>query len=164
MINANPVTGFQIAETGLVSDNTLIGFYLVYAVIAVALVIFLARTLSAYGGVFLRNVFESDEVAEAVNKLLVVGFYLLNLGYALMIYRLQANYDSLVHAFNDLVVRLGILLLSLGVIHLVNIAIFWQIRRSAAEKPTGTQMLAERLAAKVETSPTPRPPARPAMP
>ncbi len=148
MFTPTLVNGFQAANPAAVGDSTLIGFYLVYAAVAVGLVVFLARTLSAYGGIFLRNVFEDDEVAQAVNKLLVIGFYLLNLGYALMIYRLQSDYGSVVTAFNDLVSRLGILLLSLGVIHLLNITVFWKIRGAATPKATGTEMLSERLAAK----------------
>ncbi|MFW2383649.1 MAG: hypothetical protein ACN4GZ_18000, partial [Acidimicrobiales bacterium] len=67
-----------------VADTTAIGFYLVYAVVAVGLVVYLARTLSRNGGLFLKNVFTDEEgLAGAVNQLLVVGFYLLNLGYAL---------------------------------------------------------------------------------
>lgn len=110
-----------------VTETTAIGFYLVYATIAVGLVVFLARTLHRYGKVFLREAFEPD-LADAVNQLLVIGFYLLNLGYALLVFQVHEGQQSLIAAFNELVVRLGLLLLSLGVIHLVNMGIFWRIR------------------------------------
>lgn len=137
-----------------VSESTAIGLYGVYAVVAVSLVMFLARTLSRNGAIFLKDVFDEEQqgLAVAVNQLLVVGFYLLNLGYALLIYRLQAQYESLIFAFNELVVRLGILMLSLGVIHLINMYIFWRIR-NAYSKPTGVQALKARL----EASPPPAP-------
>ncbi len=111
-----------------VAETTAIGFYLVYAVIAVGLVVWLARTLNRNGGVFLRDVFEDQDMAGAVNSLLVVGFYLLNLGYALLLYRLDPFYENNVAAFNDLVYRIGILVVSLGVIHLFNMMVFWRIR------------------------------------
>lgn len=109
-------------------DTTVIGFYIVYAVVAVGLVIFLARTLQRNGATFLRDVFDQPDLASAVNQLLVIGFYLLNLGYAFLIYQLQPSYDSLIQAFNELSAKLGLLLLSLGVIHLLNMLVFWRIR------------------------------------
>lgn len=124
-----------------VSDQLAIGFYGGYALVAVALVIWLARTLQRNGEIFLANVFDDDGMAQAVNRLLVVGFYLLNLGYALLLYEVSAAAE-LTDAFNGLVERLGLLLLSLGVIHLLNMAVFWRIRthndRSAARRAAGT--------------------------
>lgn len=118
-----------------VSEATAIGFYLVYAFIAVGLVAFLAHTLSRNGRVFLEETFERPELAASVNQLLVIGFYLLNLGYALMVYQLHTSYGSLIDAFNHLVGRTALLLVSLGVIHLVNMWIFWRIRiRATAER------------------------------
>lgn len=114
-------------EATVVGDQLAIGFYGAYALIAVALVVWLARTLQRNGEVFLENVFDDDGMARAVNQLLVVGFYLLNLGYALLLYKVGAAV-ALTEAFNGLVERIGTLLLSLGVIHLVNMAIFWRIR------------------------------------
>lgn len=116
------------AMVAAVSEVTVIGFYSAYAITAVTLVVFLARTLYRNGQLFLESSFDEPELASAVNQLLVVGFYLLNLGYALLVYQLQPSYDSLTVAFNELVVRLGVLLLSLGVIHLLNMAVFWRIR------------------------------------
>jgi hypothetical protein len=56
--------------------------YVLYLAIAVPLTVFVARTLSRHGALFLRDVFRGNEqLADTVNHLLVVGFYLLNLGY-----------------------------------------------------------------------------------
>ncbi len=111
-----------------VSDTTVIGFYLVYAAAAIGLVVFLARTLHRNGATFLTDVFDQPDLAGAVNQLLVIGFYLLNLGYAFLIYQVRPDYASVIEAFNQLTVRLGLLLLSLGVIHLLNMYVFWRIR------------------------------------
>ncbi len=111
-----------------VSEMTVINFYLAYTVTAVSLVVFLARTLNRNGKVFLEDSFDQKELAHSVNQLLVVGFYLLNLGYALLVYQLKPSYETLTLAFNELVVKIGILLLSLGVIHMLNMFVFWRIR------------------------------------
>ncbi len=123
----------SIGAVGLaaeVSEPTAIGFYLIYAFTAISLVVFLARTLYRNGRIFLEEAFDEPELAHSVNQLLVIGFYLLNLGYALLVYQLQPSYDTLTVAFNELVVKLGILLLSLGVIHMANMFVFWRIRTS----------------------------------
>lgn len=128
-----------------VAESTTIGFYLVYAAIAVGLVVWLARTLHKNGAVFLRDVFDDNEMAGAVNHLLVVGFYLLNMGYALLLYKLDSNYSDNIDAFNDLVSRIGTLVVSLGVIHLFNMLVFWRIRnhksRSIVPTPTPTMYM-----------------------
>ncbi len=130
-VMASAVEGVAGSQTLLaVSERTVINFYLIYAVTAVGLVVFLARTLQRNGRVFLEDAFDEPQLAGAINQLLVVGFYLLNLGYALLVYQIQPSYESLTLAFNELVVRIGVLLLSLGVIHLFNMLVFWKIRTS----------------------------------
>ncbi|MDA3039450.1 MAG: hypothetical protein O3C27_07935 [Actinomycetota bacterium] len=117
------------------SDRTLIGFYLIYATTALGIVVWLARTLFNNGQLFLRDVFDNEELGLSVNRLLVIGFYLLNLGYALLIYRLDSSYRGLVEAFSDLIRHLALLLLSLGVIYLFNMLIFWRIRTHRDRHP-----------------------------
>lgn len=88
----------------------------------------LARTLHAHGAVFFAGVFDDrHDMAAAVNRLLVVGFYMLNLGYAFMLFRTN-DAATAVEAAETLITKLGVLLLSLGVIHFVNLAVFWKIR------------------------------------
>lgn len=115
------------AEPTVVTDQLAVAFYGGYAVLAVALVVWLARTLQRNGEIFLENVFDDEGMAGAINRLLVVGFYLLNLGYALLLYKVSEA-TALTEAFNGLVERVGLLVLSLGVIHLLNMGIFWRIR------------------------------------
>ena len=65
------------------ATDHLLSVYLVYISASIGLTIWLARTLFKNGEVFLEEVFaDNPRMASAVNRLLVVGFYLLNLGYA----------------------------------------------------------------------------------
>lgn len=109
----------------------LVPVYAAYGVIAVGVVIYLARTLFRNGAVFLADVFpDKPELAGAVNRLLVVGFYLLNLGYAFLL--LQANSaPDVLTAVEVLARKLGILLVSLGGLHFLNMYVFYRIRRRA---------------------------------
>lgn len=143
-------------QTPQLAERTAIGFYLVYAAIAVALVVYLARTLRRNGAIFLVDVFDDDNLAGAVNHLLVIGFYLLNLGYAFLLFQLQPSYGSMTLAFNELTVKVGVLLFSLGVIHLVNMFIFWRIRTHQERK-----FSAANAPRPVFNPPPPRPQAKP---
>src|SRR5262245_19247856 len=105
-----------------------------YAAIAVFLTIWLARQLSRHGLVFLRTVFEGrDDLAAAINQLLVIRFYLVNLGWALLVLRAdELHTATATDAAAMLVNRLGVLLLLLGLAHLFNLYVFHRVRRSAA--------------------------------
>lgn len=109
----------------------LVPVYAAYALITVSLTVWLARTLFKNGAVFLEDVFKDEpRMAEAVNRLLVVGFYLFNLGYAALIMKAERG-DTVIQAVEVLAWKLGALLLSLGAMHFTNLYIFYRIRRRA---------------------------------
>lgn len=108
-----------------------IAIYTIYAAVAIAMTALLARTLFKAGGVFLDDVFDGNQrLAQAVNRLLVVGFYMLNLGYGLFLLRAEPQ-ETAFDAVAYLVNRLAILLVTLGLIHFVNVFVFWKIRHRA---------------------------------
>lgn len=107
--------------------------YVAYAAIALVLTVYLARTLATHGGVFLESVFADEpRLATAVNRLLVVGFYLVNLGWALMMLRAAAA-DSVSVALETLARKLGILLLVLAAMHFFNLLVFHWLRTRARD-------------------------------
>ncbi|MGH8931647.1 MAG: hypothetical protein ACRDZO_13740 [Egibacteraceae bacterium] len=110
----------------------LVVVYLIYVGSSVGLSLWLARMLSRNGAAFLEDVFrDRPELAGAVNRLLVAGFSMLNLGYAFIILRAEPAAGP-VEALEILAHKLGSLLLSLAVLHFVNLLIFSRIRRRAA--------------------------------
>jgi hypothetical protein len=111
-----------------VNDRYLIFVYATYATCAVGLTAWLARTLYRDGAVFLEEVFDRPEVAVAVYRLLVTGFFMINLGYAMFLLKSNAA-PTATRAVEVLVQKLGILLLSLAAVHFVNVAVFWRLRR-----------------------------------
>ena len=105
--------------------------YAVYAASSIGLTVWIARTLFKHGAVFLEDVFaDNTRLAEAVNRLLVVGFYLVNLGYASLILRGDRPVDA-VAVVELLSTKMGVLLLSLGAMHFGNLYVFHRIRRRA---------------------------------
>ncbi|HMF43163.1 MAG TPA: hypothetical protein VKQ32_20970 [Polyangia bacterium] len=125
--------------------NNLQSVYLVYVCASIGLTIWLARTLFKNGEVFLEDVFaDNPRMAGAVNRLLVVGFYLLNLGYAFVTLRADREVTTHAEGIETLAVKLGSLLLVLGALHMGNLYLFHRIRRRSqirlAPPPVWPQM------------------------
>jgi hypothetical protein len=110
--------------------------YSLYLAISVSLTVGAGLVLSRSGQVFLRDVFGGDEaLAKAVNRLLVVGFYLLMLGFVVLAMRPSGQITGVRQAAGLLSVKVGEVLLVLGALHLANFAIFRRIRRRPATAP-----------------------------
>ena len=106
--------------------------YLIYLTISVALTIWVARTLHKNGRVFLVDVFHGNEaLADSVNHLLVVGFYLINFGYVSLALKLGYLVTSAQEGIEALSVKVGMVLIVLGGMHFFNLFVFSRIRRRA---------------------------------
>jgi len=127
--------------------------YAAYAAISVALTVFLARTLSVNGRIFLAKVFADDaSFGDAVNRLLVVGFYLVNFGYACL-HLVGGRADTVRAAIETLAGKLGWLLLALAVMHFANLWVFNRIRRGARPKEIPAPITAHGWVAQANTAP-----------
>jgi hypothetical protein len=110
--------------------DTTVTTYLAYLAVAIPLTVWVASTLSSNGRVFLVDVFAgNDDLADAVNKLLVVGFYLVNLGFVTLYLRVDEVIADSRTVFEVLSVKLGVVMLTLGVLHFLNVYVFNVIRR-----------------------------------
>jgi hypothetical protein len=106
--------------------------YLIYVAISVGLTIWVAHTLFKNGRVFLVDVFRGNvALADSVNHLLVVGFYLVNLGFVCMNLRLDTPVLDPVHAIESLAKKVGFVLFVLGGMHFLNMYVFHRVRRGA---------------------------------
>lgn len=113
-------------------DHTVIA-YLLYLAIAVPLTVFVARTLHRHGALFLREVFRGNEqLASAVNHLLVVGFYLLNLGYVSLYLRANESITDAEGVVEMVSRKVGVVAIVLGAVHLGNVFVLNRLRRNAA--------------------------------
>ena len=107
--------------------------YLIYLAISIALTIWVARTLHKNGRVFLVDVFHGNEaLADSVNHLLVVGFYLINFGYVSMALKLGYEVNDAQEGIEALSVKVGMVLIVLGAMHFFNLYIFSRMRRRKA--------------------------------
>lgn len=116
-------------KKGEAMDRTVIA-YVIYLVVSIALTIWVARTLSHHGRIFLADVLHGNEkLADAVNHLLVVGFYLVNLGFVALYLSDDDTVLDTRGVFEALSTKLGVVLLVLGVMHLGNVYVLNKIRR-----------------------------------
>lgn len=106
--------------------------YTIYLIISIGMTIWVARTLSTNGLVFLVDSFGGNErLAHSVNHMLVVGFYLINLGYILL--ALQSD-DVIVtprDAIEFMSQKIGLVLLVIGVLHFINVFVIAKWRNRA---------------------------------
>jgi hypothetical protein len=100
-----------------------------YLVISIGLTAWVARTLFRNGQVFLDDALGSERLARSVNHLLVVGFCLLNLGYATVAIRVANEVSGPSSAIETLSVKIGLVLLVLGGVHFANLYVLSRFRR-----------------------------------
>jgi uncharacterized BrkB/YihY/UPF0761 family membrane protein len=109
--------------------------YLTYLALSIALTVWVARTLFKNGRVFLVDVFHGNEpLADAVNHLLVVGFYLIVLGYVSLMLKIGTAVTSTQQSIEALSGKIGLVLLVLGAMHFFNMIVLSRVRRMATEE------------------------------
>jgi hypothetical protein len=107
--------------------------YFSYLAISVALTIWVARTLQRSGRVFLLDAFHGNaELADSVNQLLVVGFYLINVGYIALALKTTDPLASLREVIELESGKIGVVLLILGAMHFFNMFVLARMRRRGA--------------------------------
>jgi hypothetical protein len=108
--------------------------YLSYLAISIALTVWVARTLHRSGRIFLVDAFHGNEaLADSVNHLLVVGFYLINVGYIALALKTTdslANFREMIELESG---KIGVVLLILGAMHFFNMFVLARMRRRSTQ-------------------------------
>jgi hypothetical protein len=103
--------------------------YAIYIAISLAMTVWVARTLHSNGRIFLIDAFRGNEaLADAVNHLLVVGFYLVNLGFILLALKTGYAMSNLRAVLEVESWKLGVVVTILGIMHVLNIVILSLMR------------------------------------
>lgn len=110
--------------------NHTVAAYLIYLPVSIAMTVWVARTLHRNGRVFLVQAFHGrEDMADSVNHLLVVGFYLINLGFITFALRYGTKPTGWQETIEFLSTKLGVVLLVLGAMHFFNMFNFDKMRR-----------------------------------
>lgn len=104
--------------------------YLIYLPIVIALTIYVSKVLFKNGKAYMMNIFKGkEEIAIATNKLFEIGFYLINIGWALLILKIsyygqnEMNYQTLIEILSK---KLGGFSIYLGVMLFLNLLLFFR--------------------------------------
>jgi hypothetical protein len=103
--------------------------YFSYLAISIAVTVWVARTLHSSGRVFLVDAFHgNEELADSVNRLLVVGFYLVNVGYIALALTTSNPLNNVRQVIELESTKIGVVLLILGIVHFFNILVLAKMR------------------------------------
>lgn len=106
--------------------------YVIYIVLSIGITIWVAQTLFKNGRIFVIDAFAGNEqMADAVNHLLLVGFYLVNVGFVALFMRFGAKPENVTQVFEFVATKVGIVLFFLGIAHFFNIFNFSRIRKKS---------------------------------
>jgi hypothetical protein len=108
--------------------------YPIYIAVSVFLTVWVGNTLYRNGRPFLVSVLKEEGLAESVNHLLVVGFYLVNFGAAALLINTGGQPAGVPDMIKQTVTRIGVVLLVLGAMHFFNLYVLNRIRRPARQK------------------------------
>lgn len=112
--------------------NYIIITYIIYLLLTVSITIWVARTLFKNGKIFLVDIFNGNqELANSVNNLLLTGFYLINIGYAVYTLQVTNSITNMQLVIEELSIKIGLIILILGAMHFFNLYIFFKLRKKA---------------------------------
>lgn len=109
--------------------------YLIYLPIALSLTWYVAHTLFKNSIVFMLDIFHGNEgIALSTNKLFEVGFYLLNIGFCLLIMQINREVSSAQEMLEVLSSKIGGFAIYLGLMLFLNLYLFFRGRRISRAK------------------------------
>ncbi|MEL6671435.1 MAG: hypothetical protein AAFR61_04560 [Bacteroidota bacterium] len=116
--------------------------YLIYLGLSIGLTLYVGHLLYKHGRPLINGVFaEKPELAGSLNRLLLVGFYLLNIGYISLSMQGGMAIGSPEHMVEVLSYKIGINIIALAAIHFLNLFLLLRFRKKGEKIPTGRPAL-----------------------
>jgi predicted PurR-regulated permease PerM len=124
------------------SNSYIIAAYFIYLPIAIVLTWLVAHTLFKNGLIFMRDIFFGrEDIAKATNSLFRIGFYLLNIGFALYILRIYQSLTGMQDTIEVLSSKIGGFSIYLGIMLFFNLYLFFRGKRIARQKRADREVL-----------------------
>jgi hypothetical protein len=113
--------------------------YGIYIAVSLAITVWVGRSLNRNGRVFLVENFDGNEaLANSINHLLLVGFYLVNIGFVTLALRYGTKPNDAVEAIEFLSTKIGLAIVVLGGMHFFNMMMLVKFRRSSLLRSVGS--------------------------
>jgi hypothetical protein len=130
------------------TDKTVLAYF-IYLPLALGLTLYVARTLFRNARVFMLEIFRGkSDIADSTNRLFEVGFYLLNMGFALKILEIRRGLETNQELVEVLADKVGGFAIYLGVMLFLNLYLFFRGRRKSRENrpmPPAGQVITEAI-------------------
>lgn len=98
--------------------------YIIYLIITYLVTVHVGMIFYRNGRLYILNLFLGDEaITNSINKILLTGYYLLNLGYAAVMISFWDRVDTYTEMLASIATMTGRILLTLGLIHFLNMAV-----------------------------------------
>ena len=104
--------------------------YIIYLIITFYITIFVGWKVYKLGFIYLENLINNHSVSQAINNLLLIGYYLVNLGFSAICLRNWIRVDTITTMFSSLSYKIGFILLVLGILHFINLSIIYIARKN----------------------------------
>ena len=122
--------------------NYLVITYATYTLVTILLTVWVGRTLYTNGRIFLMDIFDRDEeLVNSLNKLLLIGFYLINIGYVLRNLIIRKNITNLTESIESLSMKIGLIIVILGCMHFFNLLVLFYFRSKAKKGKLNTETI-----------------------
>ncbi len=111
--------------------------YVIYFAVIFFVIVYVGKALFQNGRLFCINAFNKDvNLADSINKMLLSGYYLINIGYSIFILIIREEIADGKRLLEVLGFKVGAIVLALGIIHYINVIVLTGIGRSKKEKLT----------------------------
>lgn len=103
--------------------NLNVSAYCIYLLITVILTVWIGRVCHKNGIYFIIDCLKDESIAHSINNLLLVGYYLMNIGYAILTIKGWETILTIPQLLNVLTFKLAIIILTLAAVHYLNMIV-----------------------------------------
>lgn len=105
--------------------------YGIYAVFSIIITVLVGRSLYRQGRIYLLYMMKgNDHLTDAINNILIVGYYLLNIGGSIAIIYYWSEIRDITQLIEKLAIHMAIVMSGMGYIHLTNLIWIKLIRKN----------------------------------
>jgi hypothetical protein len=111
--------------------NYNVGAYIIFLTLVIFIIVYVGRYFYTNGRVFIISLFHGNvALADQINKLLLIAYYLFNIGYSFIKVKQWQKISNLEVLFSSLASNVGVLIFILAVTHYFNMLVTYQLSKS----------------------------------
>lgn len=111
--------------------NYNVGAYIIFLALMTFIIVYVGRYFYTNGRVFIISLFRGNvSLADYINRLLLIAYYLFNIGYSFIKVKQWRKIINLEVLFSSLASNVGVLIFILAVTHYFNMLVIYQLSKS----------------------------------